>query len=91
MAIRIDPERVRAIAIKCRSTGDTIEQHAHAMNSQMEELREALSGVQHVGLEDRFNEWGQLFRKLSESLHESHSFLNSIADRVDRLVADLNQ
>jgi WXG100 family type VII secretion target len=89
MAIQLDPDAVRRIANSCRNSSDAIEQQAQTMNSQMEELRNALSGVQQVGLEDRFNEWSQLFRKLSESLHESHTFLNSIADRIDRLVTDL--
>lgn len=90
MPIQLDPEQVRSIAKSCRASGNAIERQAQTMNSQMQELREALSGVPHVGLEDRFNEWSQLFRKLSESLHESHTFLNSIADRIDKLVADLS-
>ncbi|HEY1388201.1 MAG TPA: WXG100 family type VII secretion target [Ktedonobacterales bacterium] len=89
MTIQLDPERVRTIANSCRNSGDAIEQQAQTMNSQMQQLQEALAGVPQVGLEDRFNEWSQLFRKLSESLHESHTFLNSIADRIDRLVTDL--
>jgi WXG100 family type VII secretion target len=89
MPYQLDPDKVRDIARRCRDSGNTIQDQAQNMNRQMQELREALSGVPQVGLEDRFNEWSQLFRKLSESLQDSHSFLNSIADRVDNLIRDL--
>lgn len=89
MEIHVNPDQVRAIANSCRSSGEAIEQQAQTMNSQMQQLQEALSGIPHVSLEDRFNEWSRLFRQLSESLQESHSFLNSIADRVENIVRDL--
>lgn len=89
MPVNLDADRIRAIASSCRRSGDAIEQQAQAMNANMQELRQALSGVPHMRLEDKFAEWNSNFKQLSQALQESHGFLNSIADRIETLVKQL--
>ena len=85
MPFTVDPEHVRQIASACSRSGETIQQEAQNMNTQIQNLHQAIQGLP-VSMEDRFAEWNRLFSQLSESLQESQSFLNSIASRVEEVM-----
>lgn len=91
MPIIVDRERLEAIASACTTSSNTMQQEATNMRKQMDEFREALSGISNLALADRFNEWNSLFNKMSQALEESNAYLKNVINSVDDFVARLGQ
>lgn len=89
--IRIDPGAITQIANTCKSTSNDLMTQAQTMQTQMNELRNALQGIPRLAMADRFDEWNRLFGQLSTSLQESNSYLNNVVQQVDEFVAALGR
>ena len=91
MTIVINPDEIRSIASSCSASSQTIQQEAATMQRQMTSLREALSGIPNLAMADRFDEWQQLFSKLSTSLEESNQYLQGVVNSVENFVNSLGR
>lgn len=91
MTIVINPDEIRSIASSCSASSQTIQQEAATMQRQMTSLREALSGIPNLAMADRFDEWQQLFSKLSTSLEESNQYLQGVVNTVENFVNSLGR
>jgi WXG100 family type VII secretion target len=87
--IRIDPGAITQIANTCQQTSNELMSQAQTMQSQMTQLRDALQGIPRLSMADRFDEWNQMFNKLSTSLGESNTYLQNLVRQVDEFVASL--
>ena len=87
--IHIDPGAITSIANTCQRTSQELMTQASTMQNQMQQLREALQGIPRLAMADRFDEWNQMFTKLSSSLSESNAYLNKVVQQVDEFVASL--
>ena len=91
MPISIDVQQLTQIAATCQASSNTIQEEAARMQQQMQQLREALSGIPSLSLADRFDEWNRLFADMSNKLEESNHYLNNVVSTVDQFVASLGR
>lgn len=91
MTIVVNPDEIRSIAARCSASSQNIQQEASTMQQQMSSLREALSGIPNLAMADRFEEWQQLFSKLSTSLEESNQYLRGVVNTVENFVNSLGR
>lgn len=91
MAIRVDPDQIQQIAAACQRSSETIQGEAANMQSQMQQLQEALAGVPNIALAHKFEDWNRQFSQLAQALAESQQYLTSVVNSVEEFVAALGR